>query len=89
MSKGMRAKLVSMPMRRQKKYRKLMMDQLRVWMTEGTAEPRMSTGMTAMMATMYMRRKKHCKRMMDQRSMWRTEGLLLESVKIGKTISDM
>jgi len=51
----------------------------------------MSTGMGARMAMMrmQMRRKKHRKPMMDQRRMWRTEGIVLESVKIGRYISDM
>jgi hypothetical protein len=45
--------------------------------------------MRARMATMRMRRQKHRKPMMDQRRMWRTEGIVLESVKIGKYISNM
>ena len=38
---------------------------------------------------MLMRRRKHFKPMMDQHRMWRTEGIVLESVKIGKYISDL
>jgi hypothetical protein len=81
-------------MRRQK-HRKPMMDQRRMWRTEGivglTWEPVMSTGMRARMATIQMRkrRNKHSKPMMDQCRMWRTEGIALESVKIGLCISDL
>jgi len=72
-----------------KEHHKPMVDQRRMWRTEGivglTWEPVMSRGMSASMATMRkrMRRNKHCKPMMDQRRMWRTEGIVLESVKIG------
>jgi len=75
--------------------RKAMMDQCRMWRTEGivglTREPVMSTGMSARMATMWMRmrRNKHCKPTMDQCRMWRTEGIVLESVKIRLYISDV
>jgi len=56
-----------------------------------TWEPVMSTGMRAKMAMMRMqvRRKKHRKPMMDQHRMWRTERIVLESVKIGRYISDV
>ena len=56
-----------------------------------TCEPLMSTGMNVTMATMQirMRMKKHRKPMMDQHCMWRTEGIVLESVKMGHSISDM
>jgi len=79
---------------RRKKHRKPMMDQRRMWRTEGivglTWEPVMSTGMSARMATMWMRmrRNKHRKPMMDQRRMWRTKGIVLESVKIRLYSSD-
>jgi len=72
-----------------------MMDQRRMWRTEGiaglTLEPAMSMGTSASMSTMLMRKKKnkHRKPMMDQRRMWRTEGIVLESVKIGFYISDL
>jgi len=49
----------------------------------------MSTGLRVRMAMIRMRRKKHRKPMMDQLSMWTTEGIVLESVKIGKYITDM
>jgi len=77
------------------KPRKPIMDQRRMWRTEGivglTREPVMSMGMSARMATMrmWMRRNKHCKPMMDQRRMWRTKGIVLESVKIRQYISDV
>jgi hypothetical protein len=80
---------------RRKKRLKPMMDQCRMWRTEGivglTWEPAMSTGMSASMATMRMRirRNQHRKLIMDQRRMWRTEGIVLESVKIGLYISDL
>jgi len=80
---------------RRKTHRKRMMDQRRMWRTEGivgfTCEPVMLTGMSARMAMMRipMRRKKHRKPIMDQRRMWRTEGIVLESVMIGQYISDM
>jgi len=50
-----------------------------------------TTGMNVTMATMQirMRMKKHRKPMMDQHCMWRTEGIVLESVKMGHSISDM
>jgi len=73
---------------RRKKPRKPMMDQHRMWRTEGivgwTWEPVMLTGMSVRMSTMRMRmrRNKHHKPMMDQRRMWRTEGIVLESVTI-------
>ena len=76
---------------RRKQHCKLMMNQCRMWRTEGilglTWEPVMSTGMRARMARMWMRRNKHCQPSMDQRRMWRTEGIVLESVKIGQYIS--
>jgi hypothetical protein len=78
-----------------KKHRKPMMDQRRMWRTQGilglTWEPVMSTGMNASMATMRMRMRsnKHCKPMMDQRRMWLTEGIVLESVKTGLYNSDL
>jgi hypothetical protein len=74
-------------------YRKLMMDQCRMWRTEGivglTWEPVILMGMSAIMAMMWMRmrRNAHRKPMMDQCRMWRTEGIVLESVKIGLYIS--
>ena len=80
---------------RRKKHRKLMIDQRRVWRTEGivglTWEPVMSRGMSARMATMRvrMRRNMYCKPMIDQCRMWRTEGIVLDSVKIGLSISDL
>ena len=77
MSTGMRARMVTMRMQmRRKKHRKPMMDQPRMWRTEGmvglTWKPVMSTGMTARITTMrmQMRRKKHRKPMMDQPRMW-------------------
>jgi len=72
-----------------------MMDQRRMWRTEGivglSREPVMLTGMSARLATMrmWMRWNKHCKPMMDQRRMWRTKGIVLESVKIALYISDV
>ena len=78
-----------------KKHCKPMMDQCRMWRTEGTVsstcEPVISTDMSTRIATMRirMRRQKHRKPMMVQRRMWRTEGIILESVKIGQYISDM
>jgi len=96
MSTGIRARMAMMRMRmRWKKHRKPMMDQHRMWTTEGivglTWEPVMSTGMCARMARMRMRmrRNRHRKPMMDQHRMWRTEGTLLESVKIRQYISDL
>jgi len=95
MSMGIRAKMATMRMpMRWKKHRKPLMDQRRMWRTEGTVgmtwEPVMSTGMSARMATMRMRmsRNKHHKPMMDQCRMWRTKGIVLESVKIELYISD-
>ena len=97
MSTGMRARMATMRMRmqmRMKKHRKPMMDQCRMWRTEGivglTSGPVMSTGLSARMSMMRirMRRKKHRKPMMDQCRMWRTEGIVLESVMIGQYISD-
>jgi len=82
---------------RRRKPRKLMMDQRRMWRTEGIVglswERVMSTSMSAMIATMRMwmrmRRNTHCKQMMDQPRMWRTHGIVLESVKIRLYISDL
>jgi len=85
---------MQMQMRREK-YRKPMIDQCRIWRTEGivglTWEPVMSTGMSASMVTMRMRmrRNQHHKPMMDHCRMCRTEGIVLESVKIGLYISDL
>ena len=79
---------------RRRKHHKLMMDQCRMWRTEGkvdlTWEPVMSTGMSARMATMGMpmRRKMHHKPMMDECRMWRTKGIVLESVEIRLYISN-
>ena len=96
MSMGMSASMVTMRMgMRRNKHRKPMMDQRRMWRTEGivglTRERVMSTGISAGMAMMRMRmrRNKLCKPMMDQRRMWRTESIVLESVKIGLYISDL
>jgi hypothetical protein len=72
-----------------------MIDQHRLWRTEGivdwTWEPGMSMGMSARIAMMWMRmrRNKHHKPIMDQCRMWRTEDIVLESVKIGLYISDL
>jgi len=80
---------------RRKKHRKPMMDERRMWRTEGivgvTGKPVMSTDMMARMAMLRkrMRRKMHRKPMMDQRRMWRTEGIVLQSVKIRQYISDL
>ena len=97
MSMGMRERMAKMRMwMRSKKPRQLMMDQRRMWNTDGivvlTWEPvmstsisgRVSTSISAQMLTMWMRRRrnKHCKPMMDHRRMWRTEGIVRESVKI-------
>ena len=64
-----------------------MMDQRRMWRTEGIVglswEPVMSTGMSARMATM------HRKPMMDQCGLWRTKRIVLESVKIRLYIADL
>jgi hypothetical protein len=80
MSTGMRVRMARMRMRmRRKKHRKPMMDQCRMWRTEGivreTWEPVMLMGMSASMVTMRMRmrRNKHRKPMMHQHRMWRTE----------------
>jgi len=96
MSTGIIARMAMMWIRmRRKKHQKLMMDQRRMWRSEGTVgwtcKPVMSTGMRARMAMMQMRmrRMKHCKPMMDQRRMWRTEGIVIESVMIGQYISDL
>jgi hypothetical protein len=96
MSTGMRARMATMRMwMERKKHRKPMMDQHRMWRTEGiiglTWQPLMSTGISASMATMrmQMRRNKHRKPMRDQCRMWRTEGIVLESVKIGLYCSDL
>ena len=70
-----------------KKHRKPMMDQHRMWRTEGivglTWKPVMSTAMSASMATMRMqiRRTKYRKPMMGRRRMWRTESIVRESLK--------
>jgi len=83
-----------MPMRR-KKPRKPMMDQHRMWRTEGieglTWDAVMSTGMSERMVTMRLRmsRNTHRKPKMDQRRMWRTKGLVRESVNIRLSISDV
>jgi hypothetical protein len=77
------------------KHHKPLMDQLRMWRTEGivglTWGPVMSTGVSAsmVMMRMRMRRNKYCKPILDPRRMWRTEGIVLESVKIGLYISDL
>jgi hypothetical protein len=96
MSMGMRARMATMQMRmKRKKHRKPMMDQRRIWRTEGIVglnwEPVMSMGMRARSATMWMwmRRNNHCKPTMDQRRMWRTEGIVLKTVKFGLYISDL
>jgi len=88
--------MATMRMRmRRKKHHKPVMDQRRMWRTEGigglTWEPVMLTGMSARMATMqmWMRRNKHCKPMMDQHRMWRTKGIVLECVKVRLYISDL
>jgi hypothetical protein len=88
MSRGMRARTVTMRMRR-KKHHKPMMDQCRMCMIEGIVEPVMPTGMKARIATMRKWRKKHHKPTMVQYRLWRTPGIVLESVKIGQYISDM
>ena len=51
----------------------------------------MLMGVRARMATMQMpiRRNKHCKPMMHQCRMWWSEDIVVESVKIGKYISDL
>jgi hypothetical protein len=83
--------MMQMPMR-SKKHRQPMMEQCRMWRTEGILaliwKPVMLTGMSVSMAAMRMRmrRKKHRKLMMDQCRMWRTEDIVLESVKIGPYI---
>jgi len=65
-----------------KKHRKPMIDQRRIWRTEGivglTWESVMSTGMSASMATMWMPmwRNKHHKPMIDQRRIWRTQRIV-------------
>ena len=80
---------------RRKKHRKPMMDQHRMWRTEGivglTWEPVMSTGMSVSMVTMQMlmRRNKHRNPIINQRRMWKTEGIVLECVNIGLYISDL
>jgi len=96
MSTCMRARTVMMHMQmRRKKHCKPIMNQRRIWRTEGivgsTWEPVMLTGMSASMVTMRMRmrRNKHRKLMMDQCRMWRTKGIVLESVKIRLCNSDL
>jgi hypothetical protein len=74
MSTGRRARMATMQMRMRRKTRyKPMMDQHRMWRTEGivrlTWESIISTDMRARMAMMRMRRMKHRKPMMDQRSL--------------------
>jgi len=56
-----------------------------------TSVPVMLMGVRARMATMQMpiRRNKHCKPMMHQCRMWWSEDIVVESVKIGKYISDL
>jgi hypothetical protein len=92
----MRARMATLQMmRRRKKHHKPMIDQCRMWRTEGIVgvswKPVMSMGMSVSMATMrmWMRRNEYRKPMMDQRRLWRTEGIVLESVKIGLYISDL
>ena len=96
MSTGMRVRLAMIWIRmRRKKHRKLMMDQRRMWRTEGIAgltwQPVISTDMWARIATMQMqmRRKTHRNLMMHQHRMWRSEGIVLGSVTIGQYISDL
>jgi len=80
---------------RRMKHRKPMLDQHRIWRTEGrvgeTMEPLISTGMSARMATiqMWMKWNDNRKLMMDQRRMWRTKGIVLESGEIRLNISDL
>jgi hypothetical protein len=95
MSTGLGVRLVIMRVRmRRKKHRKLIIDQCRMWRTEGivglTWEPVMLTDMWARIATMQMqmRRKAHRNLMTHQHRMWRPEGIVLESVKIRQYISD-
>jgi len=95
LSTGMRTRMGTKPMWiTRKKHRKLMMDQRRMWKTEGivglTWEPVMSMDMRARMAMMrmHMRRKKHRQPMMHQHRMGRSEGIVLENVKIRQYISD-
>jgi len=96
MSPGMMARMATMHMRmRRKKYHNLMMDQSRMWRTDGivglTWELVMSTGMSARMLTIRMRKRRnqHRKPMMDQSRMRRTKGIVLERVKIRLYISDL
>ena len=85
---------ISIRMRRET-HRKPIIDQHRMWRTEGilglTWEPVMSTDMRARMATLWigMRRNKHRKPLMDQRTMWRINGIVVESLKITLYISDL
>jgi len=95
-SKGMRATIAMMEIwMRKKNHRNTIIDQRRMWRTEGIVglawEPVMSTSMRVKMATMrmLMRRKKHRKPIMDQCRMWRTESIVPESVKIGHYISNL
>jgi hypothetical protein len=92
---GMRARMAMVRMRmRRKEHRKLMIDQHRMWRTEGivglTWKQVMSTGMRARMATMQMqmRRNKYHKPTMDQRRMSRTVSIVPECVNIELKISD-
>jgi L-serine deaminase len=82
MSRGMRARMVMMWMRRMK-HRQPMMYQHKMRRTRGIVEPVMSTGMRARMAMMMrLGRKMHCMPTMDPRRLCRTEGAVLEIVKI-------
>jgi hypothetical protein len=74
---------------RRKKHHQPMMDQRKMWRTEGIVEPVISRGMIPRMVTMWMSRMTYCKPTMDESRMWRTEGILLESVKVGQYISDL
>jgi len=95
MSTGMRARMATHWKRmRRKKHHKPMMNQPRMWRTEGieglTWEPVMLMGIRARMVTMllWLRRTNHRKPMMAQRRMWKTEGIVLESLTSGQFISD-
>jgi hypothetical protein len=97
-STGIRAKKATMQMRiwmRRNKHCHPMIDQHRMWTTEGivgaTCEPVMLTGISARIAMRgtRMKRKQHRKPMIDQSRMVNTEGIVLESRKIGQYSSDM
>jgi hypothetical protein len=80
---------------RRKTDSKPMMDQRRMWRTQGivglSEEQVLSTGICGGIATLRMQMKRNMQRkpVMYQSRMSRTEGIILESMKIGQYISDL